>query len=122
MYNIKLKNMVRILLFTCMFFIFCMSIYLFMMWIGDKKVKHDDMLVQSAGELKKVKKNSEDWWYSVPHWYVMSNGEKINIAEYVTWEDWHKRSEPDRCRLCLQIENRILKTTENNKLNKITID
>ena len=114
--------MFRILLFTCMFFIFCMSIYFFIMWISDKKVKHDDVLVQSAGELKKVKKNSEDWWYSVPHWYVMSNGEKINIAEYVTWEDWHKRSEPDRYRLCLQIEDRILKTTENNKLNKITID
>lgn len=114
--------MFRILLFTCMLGICFMSIYLFSIWMVSKKVKHDDILVQSVGEPKRVKKNSEDWWYSVPHWYIMSNGEKINIAEYVTWEDWHKRSEPDRCRLCLQIEDRILKTTENNKLNKITID
>ena len=123
MYNINLIDMVRILLFGCMLGICFMSIYLFAMWMSDKKVKHDDnVLIQSAGELKKVKKNSEDWWYSVPHWHIMSNGEKINIAEYVTWEDWHKRSEADRYRLCLQIENRILKTTENNTLNKITID
>ena len=114
--------MFRILLFTCILGICFMSIYLFAIWMVSKKVKHDNVLVQPDGEPKKVKKNSEDWWYSVPHWYVMSNGEKINIAEYVTWEDWHKRSESDRYRLCLQIENRILKTDENNKLNKITID
>ncbi len=119
--------MVRILLFACMLGICFMSIYIFAIYLfairmNDKKVKHDDVFVKSAGELKNVKKNSEDWWYSVPYWYIMSNGEKINIAEYVRWEDWYKRSEVDRYRLCLQIENRILKTTENNTLNKITID
>ena len=54
----------------------------------DKNGKHNDnVLIKSSSELKKVKKNSEDWRYSVPHWYVMRNGEKINLAEYITWED-----------------------------------
>ena len=52
----------------------------------------------------------------------MCNGEKINLAEYITWEDWHKRFAESRCQLYLEIENRILKNAENNIINKITID
>lgn len=115
--------MFRSLLFYCIFGIWFIFIYRFVMRTIDKNGKHNDnVLIKSSGELKKVKKNSEDWWYSVPHWYVMRNGEKINLAEYITWEDWHKRSEAGRCQLCLEIENRILKNAENNIINKITID
>lgn len=115
--------MFRSLLFYCIFGIWFIFIYCFVMRTIDKNGKHNDnVLIKSSSELKKVKKNSEDWWYSVPHWYVMRNGEKINLAEYITWEDWHKRSEVGRCKLCLEIENRILKNVENNIINKITID
>ena len=37
-------------------------------------------------------RDSEYWWYSAPHYYIMSNGEKVNIAEYVTWDDWKNMS------------------------------
>lgn len=37
---------------------------------------------------KEEKYNSEYWWYNAPHYYVLSNGEKINLPEYFTWDEY----------------------------------
>ena len=59
-------------------------------------------------------KESEDWWYSAPHYHICSNGEKFNIPDYILWDDWKKMDKARRVQVCLQIEARL----ENTKQNK----
>ena len=64
-----------------------------------------------------IKYNSEYYWYNKPHYHIMSNGEMINIPDYVSWDDWKNYSQEKRNRICIQIEARILSTRNNNKQN-----
>lgn len=64
---------------------------------------------------KKIKCNSEYYWYNKPHYHIMSTGEKINIPDYISWNDWKNYSNETRIQICNQIENRILSTRKNNK-------
>jgi len=80
-------------------------------------------VVDSIGKVIKYKKinnsefqDSEYWWYNAPHYYIMSNGEKVNIAEYITWDDWKNMSKPKKIQLLHSIENRILSTRKDNFL------
>ena len=66
--------------------------------------------------------NSEYWWYNTPHYYIMSNGEKFNIAEYVTWDEWKNLPKENRIKTCLEIENRINSINKTNNFTKITIN
>jgi len=79
-----------------------------------EKIKEKDN--NDNGQLIKnqIKCDSEYYWYNKPHYYIMSNGEKINIPDYVSWDDWKNYSQEKRNHICLQIENRILSTRNNN--------
>lgn len=66
------------------------------------------------------KHDSEYYWYNKPHYHVMSNGEKINLPDYITWNDWKNLDRVGRIHLCIQLEHRILSTT--NKKNNISIE
>lgn len=55
-----------------------------------------------------VHKEDKDWWYSVPHYWVLSNGDKINLAEYITWEDYKNMSKESKAHFYAQLENRLL--------------
>lgn len=120
--------MIRLLVFILFFMLFGITIYMFIMWIGSKNNKYnhtdDCHLIQSEGVLKVEKKNSEDWWYSTPHYYVMSNGERFNIAEYITWDVWKNLDKSSRAAYCIQIENRLLNPSRptENKAGKVLID
>ena len=52
----------------------------------------------------------------------MSNGEKFNIAEYVTWDEWKNLPKENRIKTCLEIENRINSINKTNNFTKITIN
>ena len=86
--------------------------YLFLQFISLDKSK----------KVKEVKKDSEYWWYNSPHYYIMSNGEKFNIAEYVTYEDWKNLDQSHKNRLLLQIEHRILITKKDDFLDSSSKD
>jgi len=66
--------------------------------------------------------DSEYWWYNAPHYYIMSNGEKFNIPEYVTWDDWKNMPKEKKMQLLLNIENRILSTRNDNFLENSNED
>jgi len=80
------------------------------------------ILLDKSKKVKEVKKDSEYWWYNSPHYYIMSNGEKFNIAEYVTYEDWKNLDQAHKNRLLLQIEHRILTTKKDDFLDKSSKD
>ena len=68
---------------------------------------------------RNIKCDSEYYWYNKPHYYIMSNGEKINIPDYVSWDDWKNYGKEKRIQICLQIENRILSTRNNDNQQKV---
>lgn len=71
---------------------------------------------------KPIIKDSEYWWYNAPHYHIMSNGEKFNIAEYVTWDDWKNMSKEKKIQLLIIIENRILSTRNDSFLENSNED
>lgn len=85
--------------------------------------KESESGIPSLGEKSDTKKkDSEYWYYTKPHYHIMSNGEKFNIPDYVSWDDWKGLSKENRIRLCLQIENRILSTSKNIKEDNNSIE
>ena len=108
--------MVRLILFLCMLFMFGELLF---MLLGSKKSNtmkvsntKNSKINQFAGDIK----DDRYYWYNHPHYHITSTGEKINLAEYLTYDEYIKLSSNKEkfMQYCCQLENRL------NKKDKIT--
>lgn len=82
---------VLILVFISMIYIVFLIIY--NLWrynllnSNHKKDLGYKYLSQDKGGLK-LKKTSLDYWYENPHYFILPCGEKINLNEYFTYEEY----------------------------------
>ena len=66
-------------------------------------------LVQKNGGLQPYKTDL-DYWYEKPHWYILPNGKKINLSEYMTYEEYKSYSKEKIAQIALNIGKKL----ENN--------
>lgn len=80
---------------------------------------------RNSSEKIKVKKRPIDYWYEKPHYFILPCGEKINLSEYFTYEEYNEiRGDEIRWKNWLNyINNQFvernrenLNTKENNKI------
>jgi len=108
--------MVRLILFLCVLFMF--GELLFMLLSNKKSTtiyasnNTKSKINQSAGDIK----DDRYYWYNHPHYHITSSGEKINLAEYLTYDEYINLSKDKEkfMQYCCQLENRL------NKKDKIT--
>ena len=79
-------RVVLILVFISMVYIVFLIIY-HLLHLNYKKDLGYKYLSQDKGGLK-LKKTSLDYWYENPHYFILPCGEKINLNEYFTYEEY----------------------------------
>ena len=82
--------------------------------IKNGEEKEVEYLQQSRGVLKPVK-TELDYWYEKPHWYVFPDGEKINLSEYMTYEEYKSYSKPKIAQIAHYAKLSLDKEKNNNK-------
>jgi len=58
-------------------------------------------------------------WYKYPHYYVFKSGEKINLSEYFTYEEYYHSNKERIIEKLVQLEHRLSKenTEETDYIN-----
>lgn len=105
--------MVRLLLILFLILLFAYFLYAIVNTV--KQNKENIYLMQKNGGLQPAK-TDVDYWYEKPHWYVLPNGKKINLSEYMTYEEYKSYSKEKIAQFALSLGNR-LENLENNKQN-----
>lgn len=67
---------------------------------------------------KKIKCDSEYYWYNKPHYHVLSNGEKINLPEYFTWAEYKNMSKERFIQKIAYIESMLEKKKYTEETDK----
>ena len=108
--------MVRLIVFLCLLLMFGELLF---MLLGSKKSNtmkvsntKNSKINQSAGDIK----DDRYYWYNHPHYYITSSGEKINLAEYLTYDEYIKLSSNKETYInfCNELERRLNIEKTNN--------
>jgi len=73
---------------------------------------NNSTIIQSNGNLHLKENEKIKYWYEKPHWHILSNGQKINLAEYFTYDEWNNLSEVKKAQKLLIIESKLYSNNE----------
>lgn len=101
--------MVRLILFLCLLFMFGELLF---MLLSSKKSNTMKVSNTKNSKINQSVSNIKDdryYWYNYPHYHITSSGEKINLAEYLTYDEYIKlSSNKDRyIKFCYDLENKL---------------
>lgn len=101
--------MVRLILFLCLLFMFGELLFMLLSSKKSNTMKVSNIKNSKINQSVSDIKDDRYYWYNHPHYHITSSGEKINLAEYLTYDEYIKlSSNKDRyIKFCYDLENKL---------------